>query len=249
MQLLSTSTLLHVLTVALMTVELPRGTVRAQVNPPPAESADASAPSSPPSAVKIAPPNPMGAADAVAPPAGIPTPSAEPPPLPSVPDVIRESCKASPKDCTRQLRRVVARERVDDLVDGQTPLLLAVRLARPLAVTALLDMGADKSVVADDGQGHTPLHAAAAMGNVEIAQLLLEAGDNPNLMAPDGLAPIHRACRGEGLGHTEVVELLLKHGVNVKEPAADGKEPIELVRHNRATRERLQHELRRHGEL
>ena len=161
--------------------------------------------------------------------------------------------------------------------------MLAVRLARPLAVKTLLDMGADKSIAAgvnayswstqlgsrgpmfknvafapfmtlalvsaEDGQGHTPLHAAAAMGNTEIAQLLLEAGDDPNHVGPDGLAPIHRAVQGEGLGHTEVVELLLKHGVSVNQPAADGKAPIELVRYNRATRERLQHELRRHGEL
>lgn len=87
------------------------------------------------------------------------------------------------------------------------------------------------------------------MGNAEIAHLLLEAGDNPNRVAPDGFAPIHHAVRGEGLGHTEVVELLLRHGVSVNQPAADGKAPIELVRYNRATRERLQHELRRHGEL
>lgn len=99
------------------------------------------------------------------------------------------------------------------------------------------------------GDGHTPLHAAAEIGNVEIAQLLLEAGDNPNTVASDGLAPIHRACLGEGLGHTEVVELLLKHGVSVKQPAANGKGPIDLVRHNQATRERLRLELKRHGEL
>lgn len=51
------------------------------------------------------------------------------------------------------------------------------------------------------------------------------------------------------MGHTEVVELLLKHGVSVSAAAANGKTPIELVRYNRDTRERLQHELRRHGEL
>ena len=40
------------------------------------------------------------------------------------------------------------RERIDDPIDGaaQTPLMLAVLLARPLAVTILLDMGADKSI-------------------------------------------------------------------------------------------------------
>jgi ankyrin repeat protein len=104
-------------------------------------------------------------------------------------------------------------------------------------------------LVVHAGDGRTPLHAAADTGNVEIAQLLLEAGDDPNTMASDGFAPLHRACRGEGLGHTEVVELLLKHGVSVSAAAANGKTPIELVRYNRDTRERLQHELRRHGEL
>jgi hypothetical protein len=213
-------------------------------------------------------------------------PAPEEAPLPSVLEAIRDGCKASPKLCTQMLRQV-GRERINNpVVDGQTPLVLAVRLARPLAVTTLLDMGADKSIAAgavavtyacswttslgsldlmfkivmiacvtlalvyaEDGQGNTPLHAAAAMGNTEIAQLLLEAGDDPNHVGPDGFAPIHRAVQGEGLGHTEVVELLLKHGVSVNQPAADGKAPIELVRYNRATRERLQHELRRHREL
>jgi ankyrin repeat protein len=143
---------------------------------------------------------------------------------------------------------VVSRGRINDPIDGQTPLLLAVLLSRPLAVTTLLEMGADNSLVAaPDGKGHTPLHAAANAGNAEITQLLLEAGDDPDHVAADGFAPIHRASWGEGLGHTEVVELLLRHGVSVKQAAAaNGKQPIELVRHNQATRERLQHELRRH---
>ena len=69
-------------------------------------------------------------------------------PVPSVLEAIRDGCKASPKICTQTLRQF-GREHINDpAFDGQTPLLLAVRLARPLAVTTLLDMGADTSIAA-----------------------------------------------------------------------------------------------------
>ena len=75
--------------------------------------------------------------------------------------------------------------------DGQTPLRLAVQMARKDLVRQFIAAGAN--VNAADDRGITALHTAAIVDQPEIVTLLLSAGANPNARDDQGDRPIDNA--------------------------------------------------------
>jgi ankyrin repeat protein len=89
---------------------------------------------------------------------------------------------------------------------GTTPLLWAVMGQDVVAVTLLLDHGADVNVTTTAGS--TPLHKAAVLGNVALVRLLLARGAYVNARNSGGQTPLTHALFK---GHTEVVALLQEY--------------------------------------
>ena len=88
--------------------------------------------------------------------------------------------------------------------DGDTPLMLAVRLDKYKALKALIKAKADVGV--HDAAGYTCMHVAADVGAARSIQVLLTAGVDANPRHDDGLHPIHRATIN---GHTDALKSLL----------------------------------------
>jgi hypothetical protein len=121
--------------------------------------------------------------------------------------------------CVKKIRKAVQSGASINHADpsttgGQTPLMASVIGRRPVAVKALLEMGAGADVRQAD-TGLTALDTAAKLGYSDVvAAMMLTTTmvDVATAIAPvDGLAPIHRACVGEDRGHAEVVELFIRH--------------------------------------
>jgi len=104
---------------------------------------------------------------------------------------------------------------------GQSPLMHAVLTGKPVAVGALLKLGADPTVAEQDG--YTPMHGAGFQGRAAIATMLVAAGLDPSDRHRDGFTPLHRACWGGDARHTETVVVLLEAGVSPGEKSSDGK--------------------------
>lgn len=68
--------------------------------------------------------------------------------------------------------------------EGETPLLLALRLGWPRLALRLLEIGADPNQA--DARGLTPLHVATALGLEAVVPKLLLQGAQPALRAGDG---------------------------------------------------------------
>jgi ankyrin repeat protein len=82
---------------------------------------------------------------------------------------------------------------------GKRPLHWAAQRGQLESLNVLLEMGADKEALTDDGL--TPLHVAAAHGRAAIVTRLLEAGANPRVLASDQRTVLHFAAQ-EGDGAT-----------------------------------------------
>jgi len=120
----------------------------------------------------------------------------------------------------------VARERLVEeiphqLYVGDTALHLAAAALRPLAVAALIDVGADAN--AENRRGATALHYACdarpKAGSVwdpshqrSVIELLLNAGSDIEHKDKAGATPLHRAIRARS---PEAVRCLLEHGARV----------------------------------
>jgi len=96
-----------------------------------------------------------------------------------------------------------------DLVDGDTPLLLATQRGHEKLVELLIDAGANAA--ARDIHENTSLHHAALWGFQEIADLLLDAGAKPSARNNNESTPLHFACIR---GSREAVDVLLGAGAD-----------------------------------
>ena len=67
---------------------------------------------------------------------------------------------------------------------AETPLHSACLYAKPRAVLALINHGADVSARTNDYM--TPMHYVARTGNLEIMQILLDHGGLPDPEVPEG---------------------------------------------------------------
>lgn len=91
-------------------------------------------------------------------------------------------------------------------------------------VKALLDNGANSSVVADGC--YTALIVAAQGGHLAVVTLLVEAGANTEERDSDGHTPIHLSSHR---GYSNVMEVLLEAGAKVDGRLPDGATPLYLA--------------------
>ena len=101
------------------------------------------------------------------------------------------------------------------LIDGGTPLHIAVLNDRSEIVAALLAAGADAALA--NRNGVTPLWLAVQNGNVAITGALLAAGASANTRALTGETVLMAAA---ALGRADVAELLIAHGaiIDARDP-------------------------------
>jgi ankyrin repeat protein len=134
-------------------------------------------------------------------------------------------------------------ERVRELLDGDPSLVqawspdgfqalhLAAFFGHPEAAAALLDYGADPSVVSrHEFVQVTPLHSAVASEGAEdvrTVEVLLAHGAPVNAAVEGGHTPLHSAAFN---GNAALVELLLAHGADPSAAKDDGKTPLDLAR-------------------
>jgi cytohesin len=90
-----------------------------------------------------------------------------------------------------------------------TPLLAAIQKGNHTAVYALINVGADITVV--DENGWTALHWAAHSQNPKIVIILIDCGADPNVADFEGATPLHIAGDGQSV---EIVALLIQAGAN-----------------------------------
>ena len=81
---------------------------------------------------------------------------------------------------------------INTLLDGFTPLHLAVIWNRIEIAKLLIDSGADV-MAKEDRYGRTPLHEAVYWRNIELAKLLIASGADVNAKTNYGFTPLHRA--------------------------------------------------------
>ena len=79
--------------------------------------------------------------------------------------------------------------------DVKTPLVLALRHGHSNTARALIDLGADLSIISTGGW--TPLATAANHGNVELVKKLIKAGAKPSQRVGGGFTALH--CLTVGL--------------------------------------------------
>lgn len=79
-------------------------------------------------------------------------------------------------------------------IDGETPLLTAIKNNNPATAKGLIRRGADVSQ--SNGQGQTPLHLAAFKNLLSVINALLDNGADPDIQDDTGKTPLMEAvCR------------------------------------------------------
>jgi len=80
------------------------------------------------------------------------------------------------------------------MADGDTPLHFACRWGDVLAVSLLVNAGANIDQAGD--MGVTPLGAAVASGHLDVAAFLLKQGASPHMISDFGTTPLDQAMGG-----------------------------------------------------
>ncbi|XP_005359213.1 ankyrin repeat and LEM domain-containing protein 1 isoform X1 [Microtus ochrogaster] len=111
------------------------------------------------------------------------------------------------------------------MADAARQLLVALREEDPRAVEELLHLGADPSLVLEDGVAAVHLAARARHPRaLHCLRILLRWGANPNARSTEALTPVHVAavwgCRG-------ALELLLSRGGDPTLRDQDGLQPLD----------------------
>ena len=111
--------------------------------------------------------------------------------------------------------------------DGWTALHLAAFFGHAETVECLLGLGADWTLLAQNGNGNTPLHAALAAQCHEAAKLLLEKhGTNINIPDKSGWTPLHLASAN---GDLVLAEELVQRGADRNARTNQDRTPLELA--------------------
>lgn len=108
--------------------------------------------------------------------------------------------------------------------DGSTPLICAVRNKRRAATTALLKAGANVTIALADGW--TALSYAVQTSNHTLVSDLLNRGCDINATDAEGLTPLHLACKS---GEIMVVQVLLVRGSDAVLADNSGLTPLHLA--------------------
>ena len=116
---------------------------------------------------------------------------------------------------------------VNELSEGDTPIVAACLSDKLRAGAALMKMGADATKPGT--LGFTPLQIAAMKGHAKIVKMLLRYNVDTSEMHSDGLSPFHRACRGSEIGHTDAVFAFLDAGVPPDQPSSTGETPMQMA--------------------
>lgn len=123
---------------------------------------------------------------------------------------------------------LVAGQDVDAFApDGFTLLGLAVFFGHPSLAKALIEVGADPSLRANNAQGVGPIHAAVARGDLSSLEALLLAGGDPNLPQQQGVTPLHSAAH---TGNAAAAGLLLLFGADPSARDAQGRSAADHAR-------------------
>ena len=113
------------------------------------------------------------------------------------------------------------------VVDGSTPLLVAICDREFDIVRFLLDRGAN--VLATDRDGWTTLMAACCEHNLVIMRLLLAAGLDVEARNVRKQTALH--CAALALSGETVHELILQHNANMFALDENGETPFDLISH------------------
>uniref|UniRef100_A0A7S2PW22 Peptidase A2 domain-containing protein n=1 Tax=Zooxanthella nutricula TaxID=1333877 RepID=A0A7S2PW22_9DINO len=87
---------------------------------------------------------------------------------------------------------------------GYQAIMLAALQGHAQIVAKLIEKGADKDAINEDGE--TPLMMAAAHGHKEVVSFLLDSGADPNLLDKNDMSAIKKAARW---GHLDCIRELL----------------------------------------
>ncbi|HXH73045.1 MAG TPA: ankyrin repeat domain-containing protein [Mariprofundaceae bacterium] len=125
---------------------------------------------------------------------------------------------------------------------GWSPLMAAAAENHKMAVTALINGGAD--VNARNKLGRTALMFASNNGFASIVKELLKAGADPNLVPDDdqGMPALLAAASG---GHAKVVEILMTNGADGSATDKQGRTAFSLA--NNAGHKEVLKILEKHG--
>ena len=124
--------------------------------------------------------------------------------------------------CAEDPARVDARRH-----DGWTPLHLAGFYGHPEVVRALLELGAEPSILGHNALGNTPLHAVLAMsGNDRVVELLVAGGADVAFRAAGGYTPLHLAA---SRGNVPAMLLLLAKGASPAARSDDGRTAADIA--------------------
>ena len=112
---------------------------------------------------------------------------------------------------------------------GDWPVIMAAYLGHTAVLEALLNAGADLSVL-DPGMKATALHAAAYAGRSEAAQLLIAHGIAINQQGPyNGYTALHDAVWQNNL---KTAQVILAGGADPSIRSNKGQTPLELAQAN-----------------
>jgi ankyrin repeat protein len=116
---------------------------------------------------------------------------------------------------------------VDELDNGDAPLVMAAYKGHTEIVKLLLEAGADVTAV-DPSMKATALHAAAYAGRTEAAQLLIEYGIEVNKQGPkNGYTALHDAIWQNNIATARV---LIEAGASLSLESHDGETPLQFAK-------------------
>jgi ankyrin repeat protein len=116
---------------------------------------------------------------------------------------------------------------------GDWPVIFAAYLGHTRILQALIDAGADLTVV-DPGMKATALHAAAYAGHAEACRMLIDHGISLNQQGPsNGYTALHDAVWQANL---EAAAVIVEAGADLTIRSRSHQTPLDLARSRRTAR-------------